>query len=170
MKSVQQWRDTLRMLPAFAAAEIILTEVNAQSGEEPLYGNVAISRKVKTMAWALVAWAQLAQAEMAETEADEMADFDRDMARDEAAAWEASMSYSASRSITQWIILFRNTRRSVCAEIILRSLTGYRLMGPRNFLPEDIEQLEHALAAYSLASKQEDDGVSWPWPRVRGQP
>lgn len=39
------------------------------------------------------------------------------------------MSYSASRSITQWIILFRNTRRSVCAEIVLRSLAGYRLMG-----------------------------------------
>jgi hypothetical protein len=70
--------------------------------------------------------------------------------------------YYNLRSITQWIILFRNTRRSVCAEIILRSLTGYRLMGPRNFLPEDIEQLQNALAAFSLASKQEDEGVPWP--------
>jgi len=53
------------------------------------------------------------------------------------------MSYSpySSRSITQWIILFRNTRRSVCAEIVLRSLAGYRLMGLRNFLPEDIRYL-----------------------------
>jgi hypothetical protein len=74
------------------------------------------------------------------------------------------MSYSpySIRSITQWIILFRNTRRSICAEIVLRSLAGYRLMRPRNFLPEDIQQLQNALAAYSLVSKQEDDGVPSP--------
>jgi hypothetical protein len=62
----------------------------------------------------------------------------------------------------QWIILFRNTRRSVCAEIVLRSLAGYRLMGPRNFLPEDIQQLQNVLAAYSLASKQEEADVPLP--------
>jgi hypothetical protein len=79
------------------------------------------------------------------------------------------MSFSpfTPRSITQWIIYFRNTKRTVCAEMILRSLAGYRLAGPRNFLPEDIEQLENALAAYSLASKQQDDGVEWPWWRQR---
>jgi hypothetical protein len=83
-----------------------------------------------------------------------------------------AMSYSpcSIRSISQWIIYFRNTKRGVCAEIILRSLAGYRLMGQRNFLPEDIEQLEHALAAYSLASKQEDEGVEWPFPPHRVRP
>ena len=40
---------------------------------------------------------------------------------------------STIRSITQWIILFRNTRRSVCAEIVLRSLKGYRLAGNQKF-------------------------------------
>jgi hypothetical protein len=32
-------------------------------------------------------------------------------------------------------------------------------MGPRSFLPEDIDQLQKALAAYSLASRQEDGEV-----------
>jgi hypothetical protein len=69
------------------------------------------------------------------------------------------MSYSpyTIRPITQWKILFNNTRRSVCAEILLRSLAGYRLMGPRNYLPQDIQQLEHALAAYPLAARNEQE-------------
>jgi hypothetical protein len=46
---------------------------------------------------------------------------------------------------------------SARAEIVSRSLSGSRLMGPRNFLLEDIQQLQNALAAYSLASKQEED-------------
>jgi hypothetical protein len=66
---------------------------------------------------------------------------------------------SASNSWAEFAVLFRSTRQGFLdhAEIILRSLAGYRLAGRHNYLPEDVEQLEHALAAYSVSARQEEE-------------
>ena len=66
MKTVAEFRDAVRCMGVYAAAEIILAEVDAAHGEEVLFGNFTISKKLKTLAHAMMAWGQLCAAEALE--------------------------------------------------------------------------------------------------------
>lgn len=58
------------------------------------------------------------------------------------------------RSISQWELLLDKVPANLACEWIMRDLAGYRLMGPRNYLPRDVIQLQNALSAWrSIAAK-----------------